>query len=181
MEIIDADYNVSLANNNKKDYLTFDKDAGGNSQISNKERAKLKEFIAKENMNMSKSMSEDEIGRFSSFLDRSINTHNDSMEEAYIKAVNNVRNPVKISFTDIKFQVEIPTTDKEKEETGAKTKPFEVLKNVTGFALPGQTTFIMGASGAGKTSLLNIISKRATMKPGQSMSGQVCLNDKEVN
>mmetsp|Transcript_40623 Transcript_40623/g.29238 ORF Transcript_40623/g.29238 Transcript_40623/m.29238 type:complete len:169 (+) Transcript_40623:453-959(+) len=39
----------------------------------------------------------------------------------------------------------------------------------------------MGASGAGKTSLLNIISKRASMKPGQSMEGKVCINDKEID
>ena len=36
----------------------------------------------------------------------------------------------------------------------------------------------MGASGAGKTSLLNILSDRITMKPGMSMSGEVKFNDK---
>jgi ABC-type multidrug transport system ATPase subunit len=34
------------------------------------------------------------------------------------------------------------------------------VKGVSGYALPGQTLYIMGSSGAGKTSLLNIISDR---------------------
>jgi len=42
----------------------------------------------------------------------------------------------------------------------------KVLKGVSGFALPGQTLYIMGASGAGKTSLLNIISNRASNRNG---------------
>ena len=114
MEIIDADYTISLADNTKNDYLTFDKDKGGNSQITNKERAQLKDWIARENSIMSQSMSEDSVRKYASFLDRSINTVDHSMEEAYKKAVKNARNPVKMSFTDIKFQVEVPTTDKEK-------------------------------------------------------------------
>lgn len=51
------------------------------------------------------------------------------------------------------------------------------MKGATGFALPGQTTFIMGASGAGKTSLLNIISKRVTIRNGASLTGDIKMND----
>jgi ABC-type multidrug transport system ATPase subunit len=39
-------------------------------------------------------------------------------------------------------------------------KPQKVLKNLSGYALPGQTLYIMGASGAGKTSLMNALSDR---------------------
>jgi len=35
-----------------------------------------------------------------------------------------------------------------------------ILKNCTGYAMPGQTLYIMGASGAGKTSLMNAIADR---------------------
>ena len=35
----------------------------------------------------------------------------------------------------------------------------------------------MGASGAGKTSLLNLLSDRITMKPGMTMSGDIMFND----
>ena len=59
----------------------------------------------------------------------------------------------------------------------APEKPLEILKNVTGFCLPGQTTFIMGASGAGKTSLLNLLSDRIDIKPGMTVKGRITLND----
>ena len=36
----------------------------------------------------------------------------------------------------------------------------------------------MGASGAGKTSLLNIISDRIAVRSGSKFSGQVFINDK---
>ena len=36
----------------------------------------------------------------------------------------------------------------------------------------------MGASGAGKTSLLNVLSDRIGLKPGDSLSGDIKLNDK---
>lgn len=43
--------------------------------------------------------------------------------------------------------------------------------------MPGQTLFIMGASGAGKTSLLNILSDRITTKPNEVLSGERLIND----
>ena len=40
----------------------------------------------------------------------------------------------------------------------------------------------MGSSGAGKTSLLNLISDRLSNKAGQNYSGSVLINDKiELN
>lgn len=43
--------------------------------------------------------------------------------------------------------------------------------------MPGQTCYIMGSSGAGKTSLLNIISDRAAVRSGTTLSGKVMIND----
>lgn len=43
--------------------------------------------------------------------------------------------------------------------------------------MPGQTLFIMGASGAGKTSLLNIISDRITVRDGDVLKNEIYLND----
>ena len=48
---------------------------------------------------------------------------------------------------------------------------------MSGYAMPGQTLFIMGASGAGKTSLLNILSDRITTKPNEVLSGERLIND----
>jgi len=39
----------------------------------------------------------------------------------------------------------------------------------------------MGASGAGKTSLLNAISKRITLRNGATLSGDIKMNDEEVD
>lgn len=51
------------------------------------------------------------------------------------------------------------------------------MKNVSGYALPGQTLFIMGASGAGKTSLLNILSDRIAIKSSDKLTGKKIIND----
>ena len=48
---------------------------------------------------------------------------------------------------------------------------------MSGFALPGQTLYIMGASGAGKTSLLNIISDRISTNKGDILKNEIYLND----
>ena len=53
----------------------------------------------------------------------------------------------------------------------------EILKGVSGSAMPGQVTYILGSSGAGKTSLLNLISDRLSKSNGQDFSGNVMLND----
>lgn len=56
-------------------------------------------------------------------------------------------------------------------------KTLEVLKNCTGYALPGQTLYIMGASGAGKTSLMNAISDRISVNKTSQLTGEIKLND----
>ncbi len=43
--------------------------------------------------------------------------------------------------------------------------------------MPGESLFIMGASGAGKTSLLNMLSDRISEKNGQTVKGKVMIND----
>ena len=47
----------------------------------------------------------------------------------------------------------------------------QVLHDLTGFAKPGQVMAIMGASGSGKTSFLNILGQRLGLSPGSKMSG----------
>jgi ABC-type multidrug transport system ATPase subunit len=54
----------------------------------------------------------------------------------------------------------VPSTPEEQKQGLGPKKPYKVLKNLTGYALPGQTLYIMGASGAGKTSLMNALSDR---------------------
>ena len=53
----------------------------------------------------------------------------------------------------------------------------QIVKNATGFAPPGQATFIMGSSGAGKTSLLNILADRVSTRGNATISGSIVFND----
>jgi len=52
-----------------------------------------------------------------------------------------------------------------------------LLNNVNGYVRPGQLLAIMGPSGAGKTTMLNLLAGRAYH---QKISGQVLINGKEV-
>jgi ABC-type multidrug transport system ATPase subunit len=61
--------------------------------------------------------------------------------------------------------------------TGQKYITQRIIKDASGFALPGEVLYIMGASGAGKTSLLNILSDRISTGKGAKVKGKVLIND----
>lgn len=52
----------------------------------------------------------------------------------------------------------------------------DILKNIDGFCPGGEVTAILGASGAGKTSLLNILACRVAKKRNVTLSGKVMAN-----
>ncbi|CAK4777388.1 unnamed protein product, partial [Aphanomyces euteiches] len=61
--------------------------------------------------------------------------------------------PVTLVFKDLHYFVPNPT----------KGEPeLELLKGVSGYALPGTVTALMGSSGAGKTTLMDVIAGRKT-------------------
>ena len=89
---------------------------------------------------------------------------------------------VKISFENLCFTVPVNKPKFLTKKGQQKEETLEILKNVSGYCLPGQTTFIMGASGAGKTSLLNLLSDRIAIKPGMTVKGRITFNDRyELN
>ena len=91
---------------------------------------------------------------------------------------NHIMNePIKISFSNLTYTVRVKTTAEERKEGAGKMKDFDVLKNVTGFANPAETLYIMGASGAGKTSLMNVLSDRISVGKNKRLSGSILLND----
>ncbi|OWZ18175.1 ABC transporter [Phytophthora megakarya] len=72
--------------------------------------------------------------------------------------------PVTLAFKDLWYTVPDPADPK---------KTIDLLKGISGYALPGTITALMGSSGAGKTTLMDVIAGRKT---GGNVQGQVLLN-----
>jgi ATP-binding cassette, subfamily G (WHITE), eye pigment precursor transporter len=53
-----------------------------------------------------------------------------------------------------------------------------ILTNISGFAKPKEMVAIMGASGSGKTSLLNVLAQRLALSPGSKLDGEVRCNNR---
>ncbi|RLN43588.1 hypothetical protein BBJ28_00025256, partial [Nothophytophthora sp. Chile5] len=71
---------------------------------------------------------------------------------------------VTVAFQDLWYSVPDPAHTKEN---------IDLLKGISGFALPGTITALMGSSGAGKTTLMDVIAGRKT---GGKTRGQILLN-----
>ena len=74
--------------------------------------------------------------------------------------------PIKVTWTDLCYEVNVSLDKVEAQRKGIKTERKKIVKNATGYAIPGEALFIMGSSGAGKTSLLNILSDRISLSHG---------------
>lgn len=85
-------------------------------------------------------------------------------------------NPIKLSFKNLTYTVDIERSkpiDPNDESKGMEPyiEKKKIIDNVSGYAMPGQSLFIMGASGAGKTSLLNILSQRIATNSKSVLEG----------
>ncbi|POM67393.1 ABC Superfamily, partial [Phytophthora palmivora] len=78
--------------------------------------------------------------------------------------------PVTLAFQDLWYSVPMPG--------GKKDEEIDLLKGVSGFALPGTMTALMGSSGAGKTTLMDVIAGRKT---GGTICGKILLNGYPAN
>uniref|UniRef100_H3H5U7 ABC transporter domain-containing protein n=1 Tax=Phytophthora ramorum TaxID=164328 RepID=H3H5U7_PHYRM len=72
--------------------------------------------------------------------------------------------PVTVAFKDLWYTVPDPSNPKD---------TIDLLKGISGYALPGTITALMGSSGAGKTTLMDVIAGRKT---GGKITGQILLN-----
>ncbi|KAG3100669.1 hypothetical protein PI124_g14908 [Phytophthora idaei] len=72
--------------------------------------------------------------------------------------------PVTLAFKDLWYSVPDPS--------GSKAS-IDLLKGISGYALPGTITALMGSSGAGKTTLMDVI---AGHKTAGQITGSVLLN-----
>jgi ABC-type multidrug transport system ATPase subunit len=84
---------------------------------------------------------------------------------------------VKLTFENIVYEVKILCSKEEQASTGKNYITQRIIKDVSGFALPGEVLYIMGASGAGKTSLLNILSDRISTGRNARVKGKILIND----
>ena len=99
------------------------------------------------------------------------------IKQTSLQAIKNTSRPIKITWQDLSYVVSVKVSKIEQEQGQLKTKKVEVLKKCSGYALPGQTLYIMGASGAGKTSLMNAISDRITVDKNTMLTGDIKIND----
>lgn len=72
--------------------------------------------------------------------------------------------PVTLAFDDLWYSVPDPKD---------KKQDLDLLRGVTGYASPGTMTALMGSSGAGKTTLMDVIAGRKT---GGKIRGRILLN-----
>lgn len=72
---------------------------------------------------------------------------------------------VTLAFKDLQYSVPDPNNPK---------ASIQLLKGVSGFAQPGTITALMGSSGAGKTTLMDVIAGRK--RGGQVLQGEILLN-----
>lgn len=86
-------------------------------------------------------------------------------------------NPIKLTFENLEYEVVVKLNPVDTKKLGKSTASQKIIKGATGYALPGQTLYMMGSSGAGKTSLLNIVSDRINQSNGSKLTGKVTLND----
>ncbi|WJZ94697.1 hypothetical protein VitviT2T_013532 [Vitis vinifera] len=78
--------------------------------------------------------------------------------------------PHSITFDDIRYSVDMP---EEMKSQGALEDRLELLKGVSGAFRPGVLTALMGVSGAGKTTLMDVLAGRKT---GGYIEGNITIS-----
>ncbi|GLE00664.1 hypothetical protein PINS_up009452 [Pythium insidiosum] len=80
--------------------------------------------------------------------------------------------PVALAFQDVWYSIPAPGSSVRRSE---QREELDLLRGVSGFALPGTMTAFMGSRGAGKTTLMRLLAGRTRIK-GSSVRGDIFLN-----
>ncbi|DBB03271.1 TPA: hypothetical protein ACH3X3_010666 [Trebouxia sp. C0006] len=81
--------------------------------------------------------------------------------------------PINLIFRDLKYFVDAPSKAKSDNQSKENPAKLELLKGITGFSCPGVLTALMGGSGAGKTTLMDVIAGRKTQG---EITGDILVN-----
>ena len=73
---------------------------------------------------------------------------------------------MKLSFHDLQYSIH-----------DGKGEAIDIIKQASGIVMPCSTNYIMGASGSGKTSLLNALSGRVLKTKNSELKGNITVND----
>ncbi|KOM25783.1 hypothetical protein LR48_Vigan187s002300 [Vigna angularis] len=78
--------------------------------------------------------------------------------------------PLSLTFDEIKYSIDMP---QEMKQRGVFEERLELLKGVSGVFRPGVLTALMGVSGAGKTTLMDVLAGRKT---GGYIEGSITIS-----
>ncbi len=79
--------------------------------------------------------------------------------------------PITMTFQNVSYKVPSPP------EKNQESKDIQLLSNVNGYFEPGTMTALMGSTGAGKTTLMDVLAAR---KNHGTCTGNICVNGKSI-
>ncbi|KAL6334363.1 hypothetical protein AAG906_014764 [Vitis piasezkii] len=111
-------------------------------------------------------------------IGRSISSTSSAVREEAVAGANHNKKkgmvlpfqPYSITFDDIRYSVDMP---EEMKSQGVLEDKLELLKGVSGAFRPGVLTALMGVSGAGKTTLMDVLAGRKT---GGYIEGNITIS-----
>ncbi|KAL4116766.1 hypothetical protein PRIC2_012218 [Phytophthora ramorum] len=121
-----------------------------------------------DNVDVSVKTIEDESSYVLTETPKAANSKGDLIVELPVESREKNFVPVTVAFQDLHYWVPDPHNPKDQ---------LELLKGINGFAVPGSITALMGSTGAGKTTLMDVIAGRKT---GGKISGRIMLNGYEA-